>query len=136
MGLLKEFKEFAIKGNVIDLAIGVIIGAAFGKVVTSAVQDIIMPPIGLLIGKIDFKDLKLILKGTSFHNGKIIQPVGINYGNFINILIEFTIIAFCVFLLVKAINQLKRKEAIEPEVPVISREEVLLTEIRDLLKSK
>lgn len=137
MGFIKEFKEFAIKGSVLDLAIGVIIGAAFGKIVTSLVQDIIMPPIGLVVGRIDFKDLKLILKAAGNDaTGKLIPAVSINYGNFINILIEFLIIAFCIFLMVRAINQLK---AAPVEVIVVaepSREESLLTEIRDLLKSR
>ncbi len=137
MGFIKEFKEFALKGSVLDLAIGVIIGAAFGKIVTSLVQDIIMPPIGLLVGRIDFKDLKLILKSAGTDGvGKLIPAVSINYGNFINILIEFLIIAFCIFLMVRAINQLK---ATPVEVIIVAepnREEALLTEIRDLLKSR
>lgn len=135
MGFIKEFKEFAIKGSVLDLAIGVIIGAAFGKIVSSLVQDIIMPPIGLLIGRIDFKELKVILKAAATDaNGKIIPAVAINYGNFINILIEFLIIAFCIFLLVRIINRLKAKPVEVIVVAEPSREEALLTEIRDLLK--
>lgn len=137
MGVLKEFKEFAVKGNVIDLAVGVIIGAAFGKIVTSLVQDIIMPPIGLLIGRIDFKDLKIVLKGAGIDAaGKAIPAVSINYGNFINILIEFLIIAFCIFMVVRGINRIKRTPEVVIVEPVISREERVLTEIRDILKSK
>lgn len=137
MGIVKEFKEFAVKGNVIDLAVGVIIGAAFGKIVTSLVQDIIMPPIGLLIGRIDFKDLKIIIKDAGLDAaGKVIPAVSINYGNFINILIEFLIIAFCIFMVVKGINRIKRTPEVVIVEPVISREEILLAEIRDILKTK
>lgn len=137
MGFIKEFKEFAIKGSVLDLAIGVIIGASFGKIVTSLVQDIIMPPIGLVVGRIDFKDLKLILKtASSDAAGKLVPAVSINYGNFINILIEFLIIAFCIFLVVRAINKLKTTPVEVIVVAEPSREEGLLTEIRDLLKSR
>lgn len=137
MGFIKEFKEFAIKGSVLDLAIGVIIGASFGKIVTSLVQDIIMPPIGLVVGRIDFKDLKLILKtASSDAAGKLVPAVSINYGNFINILIEFLIIAVCIFLVVRAINKLKTTPVEVIVVAEPSREEGLLTEIRDLLKSR
>jgi large conductance mechanosensitive channel len=130
MGFAKEFKEFAVKGNVVDLAVGVIIGAAFGKIVTSLVTDVIMPPIGYITGGIDFADLKKVLKpGDPAHK---IPEVAIHYGNFINSIIQFLIIAFCIFLVVKAINSLKREEAAAPD-PAPSKEEVLLTEIRDLL---
>lgn len=133
MAIIKEFKEFAMRGNVVDLAIGVIIGAAFGKIVTSVVNDIIMPPIGYLTGGIDFKNLKIMLKEGD--PTKKIADVSINYGNFINTLIEFLIIAFCIFMIVKAINSLKKPEpAPEPAPePGPTKEEVLLTEIRDLL---
>lgn len=133
MSVAKEFKEFAMRGNVVDLAVGVIIGAAFGKIVTSLVNDIIMPPIGYLTGGIDFKNLKVVIKqGDPL---KKIADVSINYGNFINTVIEFLIIAFCIFMVVKAINSLKQPEpepapAAEPEP---TKEEVLLTQIRDLL---
>jgi len=133
MSVAKEFKEFAMRGNVVDLAVGVIIGAAFGKIVTSLVNDIIMPPIGYLTGGIDFKNLKVVIKqGDPL---KKIADVSINYGNFINTVIEFVIIAFCIFMVVKAINSLKQPEpepvpAAEPEP---TKEEVLLTQIRDLL---
>ncbi len=132
MAIVKEFKEFAMRGNVVDLAVGVIIGAAFGKIVTSLVNDIIMPPIGYLTGGIDFKNLTVLIKKGD--PTKKIADVTINYGNFINTLIEFLIIAFCIFMIVKAINSLKRPEEIPPTAPPEpTREEVLLTEIRDLL---
>ena len=132
MSVAKEFKEFAMRGNVVDLAVGVIIGAAFGKIVTSLVNDIIMPPIGYLTGGIDFKNLKVVIKqGDPL---KKIADVSINYGNFINTVIEFLIVAFCIFMVVKAINSIKKPE---PEVvaaePEPTKEEVLLTQIRDLL---
>jgi len=133
MAIVKEFKEFAMRGNVVDLAVGVIIGAAFGKIVASLVNDIIMPPIGYLTGGIDFKNLKILIKEGD--PAKKIADVTINYGNFINTLIEFLIIAFCIFMIVRAINSLKKPEeapAPAPD-PGPTKEEVLLTEIRDLL---
>jgi large conductance mechanosensitive channel len=144
MGFLKEFKEFAVKGNVIDLAVGVIIGGAFGKIVASVVNDVIMPPVGVLLGGVDFKDLKVILKEGSaavLENGKEIAPavadVTLNYGMFIQTVVDFTIVAFCVFLLVKGINKLKKKpEEVAAPDPEPTTEEKLLTEIRDLLKNK
>jgi len=135
MAIVKEFKEFAMRGNVVDLAVGVIIGAAFGKIVTSLVNDIIMPPIGYLTGGIDFKDLKLLIKHGD--PTKKIADVTINYGNFINTMIEFLIVAFCIFMVVKAINSLKKPEEAAPVAePVPTKEETLLTEIRDLLAKK
>jgi large conductance mechanosensitive channel len=133
MAIVKEFKEFAMRGNVVDLAVGVIIGAAFGKIVTSLVNDVIMPPIGYLTGGIDFKNLKIMIKPGD--PTKKIADVSINYGNFINTLIEFLIIAFCIFMIVKAINSLKKPEEVSAPVPDPgpTKEEVLLTEIRDLL---
>jgi large conductance mechanosensitive channel len=133
MSIVKEFKEFAMRGNVIDLAVGVIIGAAFGKIVTSLVNDVIMPPIGYITGGIDFKNLKIILKQGD--PTKKIADVAINYGNFVNTVIEFLIVAFCIFLMVKAINSLKKPEEVPAPVadPEPTKEEVLLTEIRDLL---
>ena len=133
MAIVKEFKEFAMRGNVVDLAVGVIIGAAFGKIVTSLVNDIIMPPIGYLTGGIDFKNLKILIKEGDPANK--IADVTINYGNFINTLIEFLIIAFCIFMVVKAINSLRKPEPVpEPAPdPGPTKEEVLLTQIRDLL---
>ncbi|MDD3740840.1 MAG: large-conductance mechanosensitive channel protein MscL [Bacteroidales bacterium] len=134
--MLKEFKAFAIKGNLIDMAIGIIIGAAFGKIVTSFVNDIIMPPIGLLLGGVNFTELSVVLKSAVTEaDGTIIPAVTLNYGNFIQIIIDFLIVAFVIFMVVKAINRMKKKEAEAPAVPPApSKEEVLLTEIRDLLK--
>ncbi len=134
MGFVKEFREFAMRGNVVDLAVGVIIGASFGKIVTSLVDDIIMPPIGYLIGGIDFANKKLILKSTDDINK--IAEVSIKYGNFINTVIQFIIVAFCVFLLVKIINSIKRKEAEKPGSKVLTKEEELLTDIRDILRNQ
>jgi large conductance mechanosensitive channel len=135
MAIVKEFKEFAMRGNVVDLAVGVIIGAAFGKIVTSLVTDVVMPPIGYLTGGIDFKDLKVLIKHGD--PTKKIADVTINYGNFINTAIEFVIVAFCIFMVVKAINSLKKPEVAAPEAaPVVTKEETLLTEIRDLLAKK
>ena len=144
MGFLKEFKEFAVKGNVMDMAVGVIIGGAFGKIVTSVVNDIIMPPIGLLVGGVDFSDMKLTMKQAVLDAaGEVVSPaVTWNYGAFIQQVVDFTILAFCVFILVKLINSLnKKKEAPAPAPapapePQPSKEEVLLTEIRDLLKER
>ena len=144
MGFLKEFKEFAVKGNVMDMAVGVIIGGAFGKIVTSVVNDIIMPPVGLLIGGVDFSEMKLTMKEAVLNAaGEVVTPaVTWNYGAFIQQVVDFAILAFCVFILVKAINSLNKKKeapapapALAPE-PEPSKEEVLLTEIRDLLKER
>ncbi|HEY4198525.1 MAG TPA: large-conductance mechanosensitive channel protein MscL [Mucilaginibacter sp.] len=135
MAIIKEFKEFAMRGNVVDLAVGVIIGAAFGKIVTSLVNDVIMPPIGYLTGGIDFKNLKVLIKPADPANK--VAEVAINYGNFINTVIEFLIVAFCIFMVVKAINSLKKPEEAAPAAePIPTKEEVLLTEIRDLLARK
>ncbi len=135
---LTEFKEFAVKGNALDMAVGVIIGAAFGKIVSSIVDDIIMPPIGWLIGGVDFSNLKITLPAEQIVEGVATQPATINYGMFIQNVIDFLIVAFCVFLLVKAINKLtKKKEEETPAAPPApSAEEKLLTEIRDLMKNK
>lgn len=136
---ISEFKEFAVKGNAVDMAVGVIIGGAFGKIVTSIVNDIIMPPIGWLIGGVKFTDLKCTLPQIDLGVEKL-EPVTINYGNFIQTAFDFIIIAFCVFLLVKGINKLAKKkkaEEVKPAAPAApSKEELLLTEIRDLLKQK
>ncbi len=137
MGLVQEFKDFAVKGNVIDLAVGVIIGGAFGKIVTSIVNDIIMPPIGLAMGGVDFSNLKIVLQKAVVDSAGVVttEAVSINYGNFINIVIQFLIIALCVFTVVKAFNSMKKKEEVAPPPPVVTPEDiVLLTEIRDLLK--
>lgn len=144
---LTEFKQFAVKGNAIDMAVGVIIGGAFGKIVTSIVNDIIMPPIGWLIGGVDFKELKVVLKDAVPEQldeaGNVVQKavaeVTLNYGAFIQNVIDFIIIAFCVFMLVKFITNLNKKKeepAAPPAPPAPSAEEKLLTEIRDLLKEK
>lgn len=137
MKLVQEFKEFAVKGNAIDLAVAVIIGSAFGKIITSLVNDIIMPPIGVIIGGLDFKDIKIILKEAIMQNDKILKPaVSINIGNFIQTSIDFLIVAFCIFVFVKIINKLKSlktKEEIIEEAK-IDENILLLTEIRDLLK--
>ncbi len=135
MAIIKEFKEFISKGNVIDLAVGVIIGAAFGKIITSLVADLIMPPIGYIIGGVDFANMKWILVPADAVNK--VEEVAIRYGNFINTLLQFLIVALCIFAVVKFINSLKRKEEIEEEITAEpGREEVLLTEIRDLLKNQ
>lgn len=133
---INEFKAFAVKGNAVDMAVGVIIGGAFGKIVSSIVDDIIMPPIGWLIGGVNFSDLKVTLPKAVIE-GVELAPATINYGSFIQTLIDFIIIAFCVFLLVKGINKLAKKKEEEvkaPEPPAPSNEEKLLAEIRDLLK--
>lgn len=133
MKLVDEFKSFAVKGNVTDMAIGIIIGAAFGKIISSMVSDIIMPPLGLLIGGVNFTDLKLVMKAaTETH-----PAVTWNYGNFLQVTFDFLIIAFVVFMVIKAINAARRKEEVKPAPPAPpapSKEEILLTEIRDLLK--
>jgi large conductance mechanosensitive channel len=135
MGFVKEFKDFAMRGNVVDLAVGVIIGAAFGKIVTSLVNDVIMPPIGYITGGVDFSDKKFILKPAD-EVAKTAE-VSILYGNFINTIIQFLIVAFCIFIVVKGINALKKKEEAAPAAPPApSKEEVLLTEIRDILARK
>ena len=142
MGFLKEFKAFALKGNVVDMAVGVIIGGAFGKIVTSLVNDIIMPPIGLVVGGVDFTDLKLTLKEQVLDAaGAVVTPaVTWNYGAFIQQVVDFTILALCVFMMVKVMTKLMKKEEAKPAAPAPapapSKEEVLLTEIRDLLKEK
>jgi large conductance mechanosensitive channel len=131
MSFIKEFREFAVKGNVVDMAVGIIIGAAFGKIVSSFVSDVITPPLGYLIGGVDFTNLAATL--PAIQEGK--EDVTINYGTFLQTLFDFVIVAFAIFLVIKMINRLKRKEAAAPaEPPPPSRQEVLLEEIRDLLK--
>lgn len=129
--MLKEFKEFAMKGNVMDLAIGVILGGAFGKIVTSLVNDIIMPPIGFALGGVDFSKLKFVIKAGS--DGA--SDVSVNYGMFLNTIIDFLIISFVIFLIVKQINKFNRKES-DKKVKVINHELIVLKEIRDLMKKK
>jgi large conductance mechanosensitive channel len=131
MKWLQEFKTFAVRGNVVDMAVGIVIGAAFGKIVSSFVADVIMPPIGLLIGGVDFSKLVITIKKAT----ETTAAVTLNYGNFIQTVIDFTIIAFAIFMVVKAINTLKRKEAAKPsEPPLPSPEVILLTDIRDILR--
>lgn len=133
MTFLKEFKEFAVKGNVVDMAVGIIVGAAFGKIVSSFVNDIIMPPLGLLIGGVDFTDLAITLKQAEGSAAAVV----LRYGQFIQTLVDFTIVAFAIFIAVKAINMLRRQEEQKPATPPAPpRQEALLEEIRDLLKKK
>ena len=141
MKLITEFKAFAMRGNVVDMAVGIIIGAAFGKIVSSVVADVIMPPIGLLLGGVKFTDLKITLKDPIFDAAGQLQAqaVSINYGNFLQTTVDFVIIAFAIFMMVKIMNRLKKKveaPAEAPATPPPSREEILLTEIRDLLTNK
>ncbi|MBO5864139.1 MAG: large-conductance mechanosensitive channel protein MscL [Paludibacteraceae bacterium] len=140
MKILDEFKAFAVRGNVIDMAVGVIIGGAFGKIVSSVVADVIMPPIGLLVGGVNFTDLKWEMKEAVLNDaGEVIAPaVTLNYGNFLQVTFDFLIVAIAVFAFVKLINSLnkKKKEEAPAAPPAPSKEEVLLTEIRDLLKNK
>lgn len=136
---INEFKQFAVKGNAVDMAVGVIIGGAFGKIVSSIVDDLIMPPIGWLIGGVNFSDLKFTLPSVDVGLEKL-APATINYGNFIQTTLDFIIIALCVFMMVKGINRISKKKAEEPAAPPAppapSAEEKLLMEIRDLLKEK
>lgn len=145
MGILKEFKDFAMKGNVVDMAVGIIIGASFGKIVTSLVNDVLMPPLGILLGKVDFSQLKVVIqKGHDavMEGAAVVKPavdqVAINYGAFIQTIIDFLIVAFCIFLVIKAMNRAmtrKEKETAAPPPPPAPKDEVvLLKEIRDLLK--
>ena len=136
MSVLKEFKDFAVRGNVVDMAVGIIIGAAFGKIVSSLVGDVIMPPIGALLGGVDFSGLAFTVKAAAGGAPAVV----ISYGRFIQTLIDFTIIAFAIFIAVKAVNALRQAEAEAPKAPSAppapSREEILLAEIRDLLKER
>ncbi|MGH7808452.1 MAG: large-conductance mechanosensitive channel protein MscL [Thermodesulfobacteriota bacterium] len=142
--MLKEFKEFAMRGNVVDMAVGIIIGAAFGTIVQSLVSDVIMPPIGLALGNIDFSNLFLLLKEgatagpyASLADAQKAGAVTINYGRFINTIISFIIVAFAIFLLIRAINSMKKQEEAAPAPPPApSNEEKLLAEIRDILKQR
>ncbi len=137
MSFTSEFKEFVSKGNVVDLAVGVVIGAAFGKIVTSLVEDILMPPIGLIIGGVNFADLKMVIKSATVDAAGVAVPaVSINYGNFIQVAISFIIVALAIFLfVVKPMNSMKKKQAAAPAAPpALTKQEVLLSEIRDLLR--
>ena len=131
MSMMKEFRDFAMRGNVVDMAVGIVIGAAFGKIVTSFVNDVLMPPIGIALGGVDFSDLAMTLKAASGD----VAAVTLNYGSFIQTVIDFVIIAFAIFMVVKAMNSMKKKEAEKPAAPPAAPADVvLLTEIRDLLK--
>lgn len=133
MSFLSEFKDFAVKGNVMDMAIGVIIGGAFGKIVTSVIDDVIMPPIGLVMGGMDFSKLAVTLKEAQGDTPAVL----LKWGAFVQTVVDFTILAFCIFMMVKAINSWKKEEAADPAAsPEPTNEEKLLGEIRDLLKSK
>ena len=148
MSMIKEFKEFAMRGNVVDLAVAVIIGGAFGKVVTSMVNDIIMPPIGKMMGGVNFSDLFINLDPSKLaKDGSVIKSLAqakeagaavIAYGSFVNTVIDFTIVAFCIFMIVKAMNAMKKKPVpvVPVEPPAPTKEEILLTEIRDVLRAK
>ncbi len=135
--ILQEFKTFAMRGNVIDMAVGIIIGGAFGKIVSSIVGDIIMPAIGLLVGGVNFTDLKIVLKQAVIEGNNVITPaVTINYGNFIQVVLDFIIIAFAIFILIKGINSFNKKKLDKPATPVAPPADIqLLSEIRDLLKN-
>lgn len=133
MSLLSEFKAFAVKGNVVDMAVGIIIGAAFGKIVSSFVGDVIMPPVGLLVGGVDFSDLAITLKAAEGNAPAVVLA----YGKFIQTVLDFMIVAFAIFMGVKVINKLKREEAAAPEAPPApTKDQELLSEIRDLLKAQ
>jgi large conductance mechanosensitive channel len=141
MKLITEFKAFAMRGNVVDMAVGIIIGGAFGKIVSSVVADVIMPPIGLLLGGVKFTELKIIMKDPILDAAGAVttQGVSINYGNFLQTTVDFVIIAFAIFMMIKAMNSIKKKEDVTPEPavpPAPTKEEVLLAEIRDILKNK
>lgn len=138
MGMVSEFKEFAMRGNVVDLAVGVVIGAAFGKIVASLVNDIIMPAVGYVVGGVDFSELAIVLKEASVDAaGAEVPAVLVKYGAFVQTVVDFLIIAFAIFVAVKVINSLKRKQEAAPAAPAEPSEEVkLLTEIRDTLKQR
>jgi large conductance mechanosensitive channel len=142
MGMMKEFKDFAMRGNVVDMAVGIVIGGAFGKIVSSLVQDVILPPIGLLLGDVNFTELKITLKEAkeAVMEGdavvtEAVEAVTINYGTFVATILDFIIVAFVIFQIVRAMNKMKKKKEEAPAAPPKpSKEEALLTEIRDLLK--
>lgn len=138
MAILKEFKEFAMRGNVIDMAVGVVIGAAFGKIVSSLVDDIIMPLVGVATGGMNFTDFKLVVQKAVMNGQEIVTPeVSLNWGTWVQTIVDFLIVAFCIFIMVKFINQIRRKKTEEPaSAAAPTHEEELLTEIRDLLKAQ
>jgi large conductance mechanosensitive channel len=132
MSMIKEFKAFAMRGNVVDMAVGIVIGVAFGNIISSFVADVVMPPLGMLLGNINFADLAITLKAASGD----VAAVTLNYGQFIQTVVDFVIIAFAIFMVIKGMNSLKKKETTPDAPPAPSKEETLLTEIRDLLKQK
>lgn len=132
MSMLKEFREFAMRGNVVDLAVGIIIGAAFGKIVSSLVNDVIMPPIGVMLGGVDFSNLGITIKQAT----ETAPAVVLKYGVFFNTIIDFVIVAFAIFMLIRAINTFKKKQEAAPAAPEPPKQELLLAEIRDLLKTR
>ena len=135
MNYIKEFKNFAMRGNLIDLAVGIILGGAFGKIVSSLVSDILMPPLGLLIGGINFTDIVITLKSAGVNAaGESVAAVTLNLGNFLQTIFDFTIVAFAIFLLIRTINRLNHKKEEADTPPALTKSEALLTEIRDLLK--
>ena len=137
MGFIQEFKAFAMRGSVVDLAVGIVIGGAFGKIVGSLVSDVVMPPIGVLTGGVDFSNLKIVLKAaTTDAAGKAVPAVAISYGQFTNTIIDFVLIALAIFVVVKIMNAARRNEPAPPPPPGPTKEEALLVEIRDILKSK
>lgn len=140
MGMLAEFKDFAMRGNVVDMAVGIVIGGAFGKIVASFVSDVLMPPIGMLMGGVDFTSLYINLTDKEYASLAAAKEAGaatINYGSFINVVLDFLIVAFAIFMVIKAMNSAKKTEETEPEAPPEpSKEETLLTEIRDALRSR
>lgn len=140
MSIGKEFKEFAMRGNVVDMAVGIIIGAAFGKIITSFVTDVLMPPLGMLLGGTDFSSFKIHLSDPVISGGKVVaQGASLNYGNFIQVTVDFLIISFAIFMMIKMMNRFTKKNqtpAEPPAPPAPSKEELLLAEIRDLLKNK
>jgi large conductance mechanosensitive channel len=140
MSIGKEFKEFAMRGNVVDMAVGIIIGGAFGKIISSFVTDVLMPPLGMIIGGTDFTSLKIHLSDPVISGGKVVAAgASINYGNFIQVTVDFLIIAFAIFMMIKMMNRFTKKSevpAAPPAPPEPSKEELLLTEIRDLLKNR
>jgi len=138
MKLLQEFKEFAMRGNVVDLAVGIIIGAAFTTIVNSLVKDVLMPPLGMAMGGVDFADKKLVMRDALLEGERVVRPaVAVNYGNFINAVIQFLIVAFAIFVVVKAMNATRRKPEPKADVPPApTKDQELLTEIRDLLRNR
>ena len=138
MGFIKEFKEFAMRGNVLDMAVGIVIGGALGKIVSSFVEDILMPPIGVLLGGVNFTDLKIVFKQAVMDGENVVTPeVALRYGNFIQVIFDFLIIAFAIFMLLKAVNKFNKKKEEAPAAPEAPPADVqLLTEIRDLLQKK